>query len=481
MADPEQNEFKPVDDQHTLLEVGSESKDLKAPASSTVPMVRPPGSSGVVRPPSSGEASKGAIDIHFGPVRATQQLGAGGMGKVYKGHHEGLDIDVAIKVMSGDLARDITARQRFMREARTAAKLDHPNVVRVLTVDEQDGAPYIVMEFVDGSDMAALVKQAGRLNAIAVLQAIAQVADGLATAHEQGIIHRDIKPHNIFVSKQGRVKLGDFGLARATEQTTELTMPGSAMGTAHYMSPEQAQGHELSAKSDIYSLGVTAYHLLSGNTPYSGTTPLSIAVQHVNNDVPYDRARFGHVPDAAVYFLIAMTSRDANRRPSAADCGRELRRILQQLTGRDDVRLPSMDVLSQPATTMSFATVRAATLPQPQVQRPPAFAPQAPMQRPPVINPPVVSLPNPPAFQQQSPPNVPTPPAQQAPAFTPTQAAPPVFAQQTAPQFATPTQPMPQWHPPEEKSSNALLWVAIAIVAFVLLFFVGCGALMSMS
>jgi serine/threonine-protein kinase len=437
----------------------------------------------VVRPPSAGEASplKGAgnsIDIHFGPVRATQQLGAGGMGKVYKGHHEGLDIDVAIKVMSGDLARDITARQRFMREARTAAKLDHPNVVRVLTVDELDGAPYIVMEFVDGSDMAALVKQAGRLNAIAVLQAIAQVADGLAAAHEQGIIHRDIKPHNIFVSKQGRVKLGDFGLARATEQTTELTMPGSAMGTAHYMSPEQAQGHELSAKSDIYSLGVTAYHLLSGNTPYSGTTPLSIAVQHVNNDVPYDRARFGHVPDAAVYFLIAMTSRDPNRRPSAADCGRELRRILQQLTGRDDVKLPSMDVLSQPATTMSFAPVRAAT-PQSTVQRPPAFAPQAPMQRP--VSPPVVSLPNPPAFQQPSPPVVPAPLAQQAPAFTPSQAAPPVFTQQAAPQFATPTQPMPPWRAPEEKSSNTLLWVAIAIVVFFLLFFVGCGALMTMS
>ncbi len=471
------DKFKPVDDQHTLLEVGSESKDLKAgPAQSSTQPATQQNATRAPVPPSQ------TIDIHFGPVRATQQLGAGGMGKVYKGHHEGLDIDVAIKVMSGDLARDITARQRFMREARTAAKLDHPNVVRVLTVDEQDGAPYIVMEFVDGSDMAALVKQAGRLNAIAVLQAIAQVADGLAAAHEQGIIHRDIKPHNIFVSKQGRVKLGDFGLARATEQTTELTMPGSAMGTAHYMSPEQAQGHELSAKSDIYSLGVTAYHLLSGNTPYSGTTPLSIAVQHVNNDVPYDRARFGHVPDAAVYFLIAMTSRDANRRPSAADCGRELRRILQQLTGRDDVKLPSMDVLSQPATTMSFPSVRAAT--QAPIQRPPAFAPQAPMQRPPVINPP--------AFQPQNPPIMPTPPAQQpqAPAFTPSQGvAPPVFTGQpalspsngAAPQFATPSQPMPQWRPPEEKSSNTLLYVAIAIVVFVLLFFVGCGALMSMS
>ncbi|MBP9891331.1 MAG: serine/threonine protein kinase [Planctomycetes bacterium] len=446
----EDDQFKPVDEQRTLLEVGSESKDVKqpeAPQSATQPAA----------PRSTSPLPM--LDIHFGNVRATQQLGAGGMGKVYKGHHEGLDIDVAIKVMSGELAKDLTARQRFMREARTAAKLDHPNVVRVLTVDEQDGTPYIVMEFVDGSDMAALVKQAGRLNPIAVLQALAQVADGLAAAHEQGIIHRDIKPHNIFVSKQGRVKLGDFGLARATEQTTELTMPGSAMGTAHYMSPEQAQGHELGTKSDVYSLGITAYHLLSGQTPYTGTTPLSIAVQHVNNDVPYDRAKFGHVPDAAVYFLIAMTQRDAARRPSAADAGRELRKILHALTGRDEVKLPGIEALSMPMGTTNFAPARTAPT-MPAMQRP--VPPQ---------NPPPIQAPHRPQGALQTPPGF----APTTPQFAPPQ------------QFATPgtpTQPLPPtqtpWQPPPEKSSNALLFVAIAVVVLVLLFFVGCGALMSM-
>jgi serine/threonine protein kinase len=463
------DKFKPVDEQRTLLEVGSESKDVKQP-------VTPQSATQPAAPPDRASGGQQTVDIHFGNVRATQQLGAGGMGKVFKGHHEGLDIDVAIKVMSGELAKDLTARQRFMREARTAAKLDHPNVVRVLTVDEQDGAPYIVMEFVDGSDMAALVKQAGRLNPVAVLQALAQVADGLAAAHEQGIIHRDIKPHNIFVSKQGRVKLGDFGLARATEQTTELTMPGSAMGTAHYMSPEQAQGHELGSKSDVYSLGITAYHLLSGQTPYTGTTPLSIAVQHVNNDVPYDRAKFGHVPDQAVYFLIAMTQREAARRPSAADAGRELRKILHQLTGRDEVKLPSIEALTMPMGTTTFAPMRTApTMPAMQRPAPPPSPP--PMQAPPMQAAPMQAPP------MQSPPPRPQGALQTPPGFAP---AAPQFAPQQ--QFATPgtpTQPLPpqtqpHWQPPPEKSSNALLWIAIAVVVFVLLFFVGCGALMAM-
>ena len=457
----EDDQFKPVDEQRTLLEVGSESKDVKQPTKP--PSATQPAAPRSIAPPS-------LLDIHFGNVRATQLLGAGGMGKVYKGHHEGLDIAVAIKVMSGELAKDLTARQRFMREARTAAKLDHPNVVRVLTVDEQDGAPYIVMEFVDGSDMAALVKQAGRLNPIAVLQSLAQVADGLAAAHEQGIIHRDIKPHNIFVSKQGRVKLGDFGLARATEQTTELTMPGSAMGTAHYMSPEQAQGHELGSKSDVYSLGITAYHLLSGQTPYTGTTPLSIAVQHVNNDVPYDRAKFGHVPDAAVYFLIAMTQREAARRPSAADAGRELRKILHQLTGRDEVRLPSIETLTMPMGTTTFAPMRTApTMPAMQRPAPPPSPP--PMQAPPMQAPPMQSPPPRPQSALQTPPGF----APTAPQFAPQQQ----FATPGTPTQPLPPQTQPHWQPPPEKGSNALLWIAIAVVVFVLLFFVGCGALMA--
>jgi serine/threonine-protein kinase len=246
------------------------------------------------------------------------------------------------------------------------------------------------------------------------------------------------------------------------------------------MSPEQASGQELSSKSDIYSLGVTAYHLLSGVTPYTGTTPLSIAVQHVNNDVPYDRVRFGHVPDAAVYFLIAMTQRDPNRRPGAADVGRELRRILVQLTGRDDVRLPGIAALttagislSQPAFTTVSAGRPAMTGLQPPAAppRPPTnFTPMTPQaQRPPT------------AFAPEGVP----------PQFAPNQA--PVSAPAPGPQpaFSTPGQPMappgfvtqppmrPAWTPPPEKSSNAFLWIAVVVVVVMFLMFASCAMAMA--
>ncbi|MCL4729732.1 MAG: serine/threonine protein kinase, partial [Planctomycetes bacterium] len=263
MTEPVEPDFKAVEEK-TLLEIGSDSQAPRNQPS--VPI--PPGAK------------------RLGQVALLAELGSGGMGKVYKGHHTGLDKPVAVKVMGAQLAGDAMSKARFLREARTAARLDHANIVRVLDVNEEAGVPYIVMEYIEGTDLAALLKKHGALDGMAALRAVAQVADGLAHAHAEGIVHRDIKPHNIFAARDGRVKLGDFGLARAVEQTTELTMPGAAIGTAYYMSPEQAQGKEIDQRSDIYSLGVTAWHLLTGQTPYTGTTPVSIAVQHVNNDIP---------------------------------------------------------------------------------------------------------------------------------------------------------------------------------------------------
>jgi serine/threonine-protein kinase len=381
--------FKPVEEQ-TLLEVGSDSATSAEPAA----------------------VSEAPLNLRFGQVAVTRELGAGGMGKVYKGKHLGLDVPVALKVMGEALARDASGRQRFLREARTAAKLDHPNIVRVLDVNEQDKLPYIVMEFVDGTDLSGLLKQHGPLDGIAALKVIAQVADGLAHAHAQGIVHRDIKPHNIFVSKDGRVKLGDFGLARAVEATTELTMPGAAIGTAHYMSPEQSNGHEIDQRSDIYSLGITAWHLITGAPPYSGTTPVSIAVQHVSNDVPYDRAKFGHLPDAAVYLLIAMTARDAAARPSAGD----VRDRLTQIAG--GARLNSLEDLLKHGSVSQYV--------------------------------PVAPTPNPPSAM---------------PAFSPAPATP---------MQPTPHQPMHTPYPTTTSSSNQLLWIALGVIAFLFLVTGGC-------
>jgi eukaryotic-like serine/threonine-protein kinase len=338
MPDEDRDAFKPVDE-HTLLEVGSDSSVA------------------------DGAKADQPVKLKFGQVNIERELGRGGMGMVYKGHHTGLDVPVAVKTMSAALAADASGRQRFLREARTAAKLDHPNIVRVLDVNEHEGTPYIVMEFVDGTDLSALLKKHGPLQGMAALKVIAQVADGLAHAHAQGIVHRDIKPHNIFVSKDGRVKLGDFGLARAVEQTTELTMPGAAVGTAHYMSPEQSNGAEIDQRSDIYSLGVTAYNLVTGAPPYTGTTPVSIAVQHVNRDVPYDREKFGHLPDAAVYLLISMTARDSGRRPGAV----EVHERLVQIAG--GARLGSLQDLLDHGSMSQFVPPAPPT-PPPATQAP---------------------------------------------------------------------------------------------------------------
>ena len=380
MPDDDQNDFMPVDE-HTLLEVGSDSAASQQPD----------------QPPTEPE-----LNLKFGQVKVTRELGAGGMGKVYKA-----------------LARDAMGRQRFLREARTAAKLDHPNIVRVLDVAEESGIPYITMEYVDGTDLSALLKKHGPLDGMAALKVIAQVADGLAHAHALGIVHRDIKPHNIFVGKDGRVKLGDFGLARAVEQTTELTMPGAAIGTAHYMSPEQSNGHDIDQRSDIYSLGITAWHLITGSPPYSGTTPVSIAVQHVNNDVPYEREKFGHLPDAAVYLLIAMTNRDANQRPSAND----VRDQLTQMVG-GNVRLGSLEDLLKHGSVSQYV--------------------------------PAAPTPNPPSAM---------------PAFSQPQMQQPMHMHSgIPPQYA---------HPSSTNSSNKLLWIALAVVAVMILLFGGCALMIA--
>ncbi|MCA8912849.1 MAG: serine/threonine protein kinase [Planctomycetes bacterium] len=405
MPENKEDAFRPVDE-HTLLEVGSDSSTSEQPAE-----------------------SKTELSLRFGQVQITRELGAGGMGKVYKGQHLGLDVPVAVKTMGEALARDEMGRQRFLREARTAAKLDHPNIVRVLDVNEQDGTPYIVMEFVDGTDLSALLKQHGPLNGAAALKVIAQVADGLAHAHAMGIVHRDIKPHNIFVGKDGRVKLGDFGLARAVEQTTELTMPGAAIGTAHYMSPEQSNGHDIDQRSDIYSLGITAWHLITGSPPYTGTTPVSIAVQHVNNDVPYDREKFGHLPDSAVYLLIAMTNRDAAQRPSAREVHDRLLQILGEITGSSSARLSSLEELLDHGSVSQY--VPAAPTPNP----------PSPMQ----------------SFSQPTPQQ---PPMQQ-------------------PMHSGVPQTYNQPYPNSSNSSNTMLYIALGVLGFIFLITGGCAVLIA--
>jgi predicted Ser/Thr protein kinase len=218
----------------------------------------------------------------LGHCRLLSKLGQGGMGVVWRARHETLQKDVAVKVLPQGFASEPEAVKRFLREARSAARLEHPNVVQVLDAGSADGVHFIVMQFVDGTDLEKIVKKRGRLAVGDALAVTKRVAMALGAAHKLGIIHRDIKPSNILVTSQSRVMVTDFGLAREIEGGGALTSADQLLGTPQYLSPEQARGEKLDGRSDLYSLGGTLYTLLTGRPPFEGATAVSIAVKHAS-------------------------------------------------------------------------------------------------------------------------------------------------------------------------------------------------------
>jgi len=220
----------------------------------------------------------------FGPYQIVSLLGAGGMGEVYRALDTKLNRPVAIKVLSGDLA-DVNARRRFQQEAKTASSLNHPHILTVHDAGEWEGRQYLVTEFVDGGTLRDWAKAEKRTSRH-VVELLTGIADGLACAHEAGILHRDIKPENILVTKNAYAKLADFGLAKLMQGTgssdetptaTELrTRPGAVMGTIAYMSPEQAQGKPVDARSDIFSFGLVLYEMLAGRRAFTGASDLEV-------------------------------------------------------------------------------------------------------------------------------------------------------------------------------------------------------------
>jgi predicted Ser/Thr protein kinase len=255
-------------------------------------------------------------NTRLGNVRLIRKLGEGGMGAVWLGRHETLDKDVAVKILPPALARDETFAARFIREARSAARLEHPNVIQVLDADADNGVQYIVMQYVEGVDLQKAIKRKGPLPVRDCLSIVKRVAAALAAAHELQIIHRDVKPSNIMVTAKGRVFIGDFGLARDLGSGKTVTGAEQVVGTPHFMSPEQARGERLDVRSDIYSLGATFYAMLTGRPPFEAETPVAVMVKHAREDqLPQPVAQVNpKVPPAVGAVVARMMAKDPAKR-----------------------------------------------------------------------------------------------------------------------------------------------------------------------
>jgi serine/threonine protein kinase len=259
-----------------------------------------------------------------GRYRIEDVLGRGGMASVYLARDGELDRPVAVKVLAEHLADTPGFRQRFLREARLAAQLSHPNVVQVFDVGEDRGRPFIVMEYVDGSTLGDELKQRGKLEPTEVVDLALQICGGLEHAHAAGLVHRDIKPQNLLLRADGTVKIADFGIARAAE-TTKLTQIGSVLGTAAYLSPEQALGEEVTAAADIYSLGCVLYELLTERTPYVFETLPQLVMKHREEAIQPLREMRPDVPERLEAAVMHALARNPDYRPeSAAALAQEL-------------------------------------------------------------------------------------------------------------------------------------------------------------
>ncbi len=240
-------------------------------------------------------------------------LGEGGMANVYLAYDTILDRNVAVKVLRGDLANDEKFVRRFQREALSASSLNHPNIVEMYDVGEDDGQYYIVMEYVEGKTLKQLLKKRGSLTITEVIDIMSQLTDGMAHAHDAYIIHRDIKPQNIMILENGLIKITDFGIAMALN-STQLTQTNSVMGSVHYLPPEQASGKGSTIKSDIYSMGILMYELLTGSVPYVGDNAVEIALKHLREPLPSIRKKLPELPQSIENIILKATAKNPQNR-----------------------------------------------------------------------------------------------------------------------------------------------------------------------
>jgi serine/threonine protein kinase len=248
-----------------------------------------------------------------GRYEIIKSIGEGGMANVYLAKDTILEREVAVKILRGDLAFDEKFVRRFQREALSASSLSHPNIVEMYDVGEDDGKYYIVMEFIEGKTLKQLIKKRGFLTVPEVVDIMLQLTDGLAHAHDSYIIHRDIKPQNILILDNGLVKITDFGIAMALN-SSELTQTNSVMGSVHYLPPEQASGRGSTIKSDIYSLGIIMYELLTGKLPFKGENAVEIALKQLKDKMPNIRKQMTDIPQSIENIILKATAKNPKNR-----------------------------------------------------------------------------------------------------------------------------------------------------------------------
>ncbi|MBW3574470.1 MAG: Stk1 family PASTA domain-containing Ser/Thr kinase [Actinobacteria bacterium] len=259
-----------------------------------------------------------------------RRIARGGMADVFLARDSLLDRPVAVKVLFPEFATDPTFVQRFRREAQAAANLSHPNIVSVYDWGEEGGTYFIVMEYVEGPSLAQLIRDEGRIEPERAADITADVAAALGFAHRNGVVHRDVKPGNVIISPNGQVKVADFGIARAVSTQENLTQAGTVMGTATYFSPEQARGEAVDPRSDVYSLGVVLYEMLTGRPPFTGDSPVAVAYKHVQETPQPPRARNPRIPGALEAIVLQAMAKDtAERYASAEDLRSDLGRFRQ--------------------------------------------------------------------------------------------------------------------------------------------------------
>jgi beta-lactam-binding protein with PASTA domain len=308
-----------------------------------------------------------------------EEIGHGGMADVYLAHDRLLDRHVAVKVLAPQFATDPTNVERFRREARAAAGLNHPHIVAVYDWGEEGDTSYIVMEYVPGQTLREILQSYGRLGPTDSARIAAEIADALAFAHAHGVVHRDVKPGNVLITPHGQVKVTDFGIARA-EASEPLTKTGAVLGTATYFSPEQAQGFKLDGRSDVYALGVVLYEMLTGVAPFTASSPVSVAYKHVREAPRPPSAIVHDLPDAMDHIVLTAMAKDVDRRyASAQDLRADLLRFergrpLAGATAAATAGAPASVRVAPPVAPVAVATAPAPAPRQKRSRWGPAFA-----------------------------------------------------------------------------------------------------------